>query len=580
MAKIAFTEDLAFSVANFSSFEKGKVYFDDGLVSALRKDGEEFTATVTGNEPYRVRLRFDHDELTYSCSCPYDFGGACKHVVAAILAFASDRNVAHPKSGASHNESEIKRLLLESSSGDLQDFLLKLLKRKPELAEDLKIFLAGPQETPVRISEYTSRFMKVLNGLDMRQLLEMWYVEGEDYYDTDGYGNYYEGASLGDIVSNFIDEGRQYEENGNAAEAMKIYQAVYEALDEKQGSLKGEYIDLADAFIASKEESIDRYVSILVQTDNTALRGVGLRFFGSVFLNDTMFQEQIFKSIKTIHLNGDDAGMMIDLLTKSDHKDMSSANSGLLAYLYHQTGNMREFEAVSIRALHENPELAPDLLAYFQKVGRRDDVIRYARDVLSQLASRDEIDYSLLERDVQNLEITIREFMKTVYSPTNEYLSFINNLERIHLLTGSLKDYQELVKFYRSAQEKEQYWQRMETHSVKEHDILHAFKVYKYEDQKDRILKLVRTHHDADCFPDMVNAIEKHYPAECFAEYKKKIDAMLVETDTQKYQEAAHHLKIMQGIGMDKEFFAYVNDIKTNYRRRRRLLEELKEKGL
>ena len=122
MAKIAFTEDLAFSVANFSSFEKGKVYFDDGLVSALRKDGEEFTATVTGNEPYRVRLRFDHDELTYSCSCPYDFGGACKHVVAAILAFASDRNVAHPKSGASHNESEIKRLLLESSSGDLQDF--------------------------------------------------------------------------------------------------------------------------------------------------------------------------------------------------------------------------------------------------------------------------------------------------------------------------------------------------------------------------------------------------------------------------------------------------------------------------
>ena len=115
---------------------------------------------------------------------------------------------------------------------------------------------------------------------------------------------------------------------------------------------------------------------------------------------------------------------------------------------------------------------------------------------------------------------------------------------------------------------------------MKEHDIRHAFKVYKYEDQKDRILKLVRTHHDADCFPDMVNAIEKHYPAECFAEYKKKIDAMLVETDTQKYQEAAHHLKIMQGIGMDKEFFAYVNDIKTNYRRRRRLLEELKEKGL
>lgn len=497
MAKTVFTEDLAFSVAKFSSFEKGKAYFEDGLVSKLRKDGEEFTATVTGNKPYRVRLRFDHDELTYFCSCPYDFGGVCKHVVAAILAFASDRNTAQPESVAPYKESEIKRLLSKSSPGDLQDFLLKLFKRKPELVEDLKIFLAGPKETPASISDYKSRFMKVLNGLDMKQLLEMWYAEGEDYYDTDGNGNYFGGASLEDTVSEFIDEGRQYEENGNIAEAMKMYQAIYEALDEKQGTLKGEYIDLADAFDESKRKTVEQYLSALAQTDNTSVRSIGLRFLGSVFLSDTQHQEQIFKGIKTIHLNSSDAGMLIDVLKKLNPKNMSPVESSLLAFLYQQTGNMQAFEEVSIHNLHENPELAPDLFAYFQKAGRRDDVIRYARNVLDQLTVKGESDYPFMERKYRNLEITIRNIIKTVYLPENEYPEFIDNLERIHLLTGSLKDYQELVKSYRSVIEKSEYWPRMEVHFVKEHDVRNAFKVYKHEDQNDRILELVKKHTES-----------------------------------------------------------------------------------
>ena len=579
MVKTAFTEDLAFSIAKFSSFEKGKAYFEDGLVSKLRNEEEECTATVRGTEPYHVQLRFDHGELTYFCSCPYDFGGACKHVVAAILAFASDKSFVHPGADSPREGSKIRRLLSQSSHGDLQKFLLKLFKRKPELEEDLNIFLAGPKETPVSISDYTSRYVNVLNGLDMRALLEMWYAEGEDYYDTDGYG-YYDGASLEDTVSVFLGEGQKYEENGNVVEAIKIYQAVYEALGKKQSTLTGEYIDLVNAFDESKKESIDRYASALVHTDNAAIRDVGLRFLGSVFLHDIQFQEQIFKATKTIHLNGNDAGILIDALKKLNRKNMSLAESGMLAYLYKLTGNMHEFEEISTRNLHQNPELAPDLLAYFQKSGRRDDVIRYAREVLVQLVSHDENDYSWLTREVRSLEISIREFMKTVYLPDSEYPQYIDNLEHIHLLTESLKDYQKLAMHYKSAQERRQYWQKMEQYFVKEHDVRPAFTVYKHEDQKDRILKLVKKHHDADCFPDMINAIRKDYPAECFREYREKIDAMLVETDVQKYQEAARHLNIMRSIGMDKEFAAYIHDIKTAYWRRRRLLEELKEKGL
>lgn len=76
MGKNLFSEDLAFSVAKFASFKRGKEYFEDGLVEKIWKDRDTYKAKVRGSELYMIELRFDEKEFKYSCSCPYDFGGA------------------------------------------------------------------------------------------------------------------------------------------------------------------------------------------------------------------------------------------------------------------------------------------------------------------------------------------------------------------------------------------------------------------------------------------------------------------------------------------------------------------------
>jgi len=584
MAKNLFSEDMAFSVSKFSSFEKGKEYFHDGSVEKIWREGNVYKAIVRGNEMYQISLQFEKEELKYNCSCPYDFGGACKHVVAVILAFASDKKYAKPASADFRKkDEEIKSLLQQSSPGDLKVFLEKTLKRNPDLAEDLKIFLAGPTETPVTVPDYKDRFIKDLNKMDLREMLEMWHREGEDYYDTDsGYGDFVGGDSLDETVSGFISDGQKYEENNNIAEAMKIYQAIYEALDVKQGDLKGDLMDLSDAFDNSKEEVVDSYLSALAKTENKNLRGIGIKYLGQLFIKQSIHEDQLLKGFKNIIIEAQEAENLLEILSKLKKDNLSTAASSLLTFLFQKTDNFPKFEDLSLQNLKKNPELILDLIGYYKKTGRREDIIRKAQEVLALLAKKDN-DYDFYPDtyiNYKDLEIRIRYFLKDIYSPKTEYPSFIDNLEWIFLLTGSLKEYQELVKSYKDTEEKEKFLQNMKKYFEEKHDLQNIFKVFKFEGKKDEILNLVKMHHETECFPEMISFIQKEFPRECFDEYKKKIDELLKETDVRKYQEAAYHLTRMKRIGLEREFNDFINQIKTTFWRRRRLIEELKENKL
>lgn len=570
MVKDLFFEDLAFSVSNFSSFEKGKEYFEDGLVEKIRKEGDVYTAAVRGNELYQVNLRFENEEIRYDCSCPYDFGGACKHVVAAILAFASDKKYAIP---------EIKSLLERCEPVEIKKFLEKILEQEPDKIEDLKIFLAGPKETSVAVSEYKNRFLTVLNSLNLREMLELWYREGEDYYDTDSvYGNFAAEDFLDETVSGFISEGQKYEENNNLAEAMKIYRAIHEALLKKQGDLKSGFIDLVDVFDNSKQEVVDCYLSVLSKTKNNNLRKIGISYLGRLFVKESVHEEQLLKGLKNIIAGSSEAKNLLNILNKSKKHNLSPTSSSLLAFLYRKTGNWEKFEELSLKNLKENPELILDLIEYYKKTGRKKDIIGKAREVLILLGKKQEdFSYSFTFISFKDLEVKIRYLLKDIYSFRDEYPDFIDNLEWIFLLTGSLKEYRELAKSYKEIKEKENFWQKMEKYFTKKYAVQNIFKVFKFESEKKRILKLVKDHHDADCFPGMIAFIQDEFPQECFLEYKKKIDSILEVADVRKYKEVAYHLTRMKLIGLETEFPNYVNFIKINYWRRRRLLEELKE---
>lgn len=82
------TEAVIHQRAGSTIVSRGEAYMRQNAVADVVLRGEMLTAAVHGSEyePYQVIVRFDAGGVTNTeCSCPFDQGGWCKHIVATLL---------------------------------------------------------------------------------------------------------------------------------------------------------------------------------------------------------------------------------------------------------------------------------------------------------------------------------------------------------------------------------------------------------------------------------------------------------------------------------------------------------------
>ena len=130
--------------ADAETFRRGRQYEQDGAVLDLALRGMVLQAEVEGSQydPYRVRIAFDTGGvIEASCTCPYDWGGWCKHIVATLLAYI-------------HAPAEIEarpalpELLAGLSRDQLQGLVLDLAERDPAAADLVEVRVAMLAATP------------------------------------------------------------------------------------------------------------------------------------------------------------------------------------------------------------------------------------------------------------------------------------------------------------------------------------------------------------------------------------------------------------------------------------------------
>lgn len=92
MNPLPLTEAYVRAQATEKVYDRGLAYFRGGHVGALVRRGHELAAEVEGSDldPYAVRLTLSGDEAEARCTCPYEWGGWCKHAVAVALAALDD----------------------------------------------------------------------------------------------------------------------------------------------------------------------------------------------------------------------------------------------------------------------------------------------------------------------------------------------------------------------------------------------------------------------------------------------------------------------------------------------------------
>ena len=75
--------------ASAESFRRGFELYEAAAVDSLVQRGDLLVAHVFGSQGnlYEVQVLLAEDGVASAvCSCPYDWGGWCKHIVAALLA--------------------------------------------------------------------------------------------------------------------------------------------------------------------------------------------------------------------------------------------------------------------------------------------------------------------------------------------------------------------------------------------------------------------------------------------------------------------------------------------------------------
>jgi uncharacterized Zn finger protein len=216
------------------SFERGLDYYGRGSVVSMIRRGEELRAEVAGSEfaPYDVRVVFDVAGMVEAwCSCPYDWGGWCKHIVATLLC-----EIHEPESV--RELPAIEEVLSGLDREELKGILLRLVDQDPRLADAIEGevslpqgFSSGSQEASrvrVNVGSIRHRVHNAIRSLDrMRPSEAYWHVGG-----------------VVEEVRRILEVARNFIEVGDADNALCMLEAITD-----EYTKAWEYLDDSDGYV-------------------------------------------------------------------------------------------------------------------------------------------------------------------------------------------------------------------------------------------------------------------------------------------------------------------------------------------
>jgi len=219
------TEAFVRELATGQSFDRGYRYYRDRSVFEIARRGNLITAKVEGSdyEPYRVQVALDDSHLVTnaSCTCPYDWGGICKHIVATLLVTINEPETIVEKP-------TLDALLDGLTADQLRKIILSMAKESPTTAEALERATTWLRERP-DIATTSSSGIVPIDIVAVRRDIHKGFREiGEvdpfhhDYYDE--YAGYELNPS--EFLEPHLDDVEALLDGGDIATAVTLISAV------------------------------------------------------------------------------------------------------------------------------------------------------------------------------------------------------------------------------------------------------------------------------------------------------------------------------------------------------------------
>jgi len=232
---IQLTEEIIRGRASDQSYQKGREYYRSGAIYnpawQSMAGGIMLTAQCEGSSApsYHLHVELDAGGVrSASCTCPYDWGGDCKHIVALLLTYLHKRD-------EFSEQKRVEDLLAGMEKDSLVALIARLVERNPELHDEIEMAIplvsvreAEPSSTKTKrqtqVSEQTYR-------KQVRRILKQSRYDGSYYDDWD------EPAYIGDLEA-ILETSKKFLDAGDAEAALVILRVLLEeTLEDYDGDM-------------------------------------------------------------------------------------------------------------------------------------------------------------------------------------------------------------------------------------------------------------------------------------------------------------------------------------------------------
>ena len=231
MAKIPLSLESIRQEATTQSFQRGESYYHDNAVLSLFLRGQNLEAKVSGSEydGYRVTVELEDNHITSAyCTCPYDYGGWCKHIVATLLAYLHEPN-------SIEKRLTLEQLLDELDAEQSRQLVQFLAEDNPELIDQVERFISRIKPVAISSPQGTSNEHQEVPQITVntkfysskvREILREAVRDCEDNWDN-------EEDTVSLEIIELIDDTKDLFEKGEVHNALAILKAITETCASK-----------------------------------------------------------------------------------------------------------------------------------------------------------------------------------------------------------------------------------------------------------------------------------------------------------------------------------------------------------
>jgi hypothetical protein len=583
-----FDEEVIRDLATEMSYARGEEYADYGAVRNLVLEGETYRAHVYGTHRYIVRVWDESGDIGSSCTCPYDWGGVCKHIVAVMLSVLEQQErgqavkaVDQPVTLDAGTALQVDELLAALSHEQLQAFIRLQVDEFPKLIDNLHIFAQGAVESDKTVAAYTAEIAAALADGSFQNPYADEYEYS--YYNDDDDDDEYD--TVADVLEPYRDAARKYLAQNNWLESAKIQEAIVHACgqlrlgdaddndddDDEAYSYDRDDDYVAEAGHTEAQRALQDWAELISRAAEGSDKQRLIERFVAVFAPDDYdlgpqpWEHAFHAAIQT----APDAEAALGCIDALQLKDGDPDKAGVLLHLLGLSGDTDRFLRVGEHAIRHHPHLALPLADKLLAIGQRTEAIKAAETALGHL--RDEL-YHFAYRDTR--EDLLRFLVKTC-DPKRDSRKLLKHAETLLFEYNDPKDYEFLRDLMTTQAQRDTLIRQVQTKCEPET----VTKILSSEARWDDLLAYARRHTRVHVFPGMIRRLRDHFPEACFDLYRQVVTDLLESGTGQRlYDSIASHARQMRDIpGQEEAFGQFMAAVIDTYKRRPSLMSTLGE---